>query len=251
MPPTALSAPSSLLPVTFALTCALWWCAARRCAARCRRIRSINKLIRVGRTEVVVVLRVDKEKGYIDLSKRRVSPEDIIRCEEKYNKSKAVHSIMRHGTAHRSPAHPLSCSPALLLCVRTAQRLWPRSHSFTVYHLLVSECTPCGRQSLRRAKCSWKSCTCNSDGICIRSSVTRTTRSNSLSGAASASSPISRPPLPYAPVSRLILLCCVVLCCVVLCCVVLCCVVLCCAFACGLRAPQHSGESARSVQNSR
>ena len=38
-----------------------------------RRIRSIQKLIRVGRNEVVVVLRVDKEKGYIDLSKRRVS----------------------------------------------------------------------------------------------------------------------------------------------------------------------------------
>jgi len=61
-----------------------------------RRIRSISKLIRVGRQEVVVVLRVDKEKGYIDLSKRRVSPEDIVKCEEKYNKSKAVHSIMRH-----------------------------------------------------------------------------------------------------------------------------------------------------------
>ncbi|KAF5026701.1 hypothetical protein F66182_1208 [Fusarium sp. NRRL 66182] len=61
-----------------------------------RRIRSIQKLIRVGRNEVVVVLRVDKEKGYIDLSKRRVSPEDIVRCEERYNKSKMVHSIMRH-----------------------------------------------------------------------------------------------------------------------------------------------------------
>lgn len=61
-----------------------------------RRIRSINKLIRVGRTEIVVVLRVDKDKGYIDLSKRRVSPEDIAKCEEKYNKSKAVHSIIRH-----------------------------------------------------------------------------------------------------------------------------------------------------------
>lgn len=61
-----------------------------------RRIRSINKIIRVGRLEVVVVLRVDKEKGYIDLSKRRVSEEDIAKCEEKYNKSKAVHSIMRH-----------------------------------------------------------------------------------------------------------------------------------------------------------
>ncbi|KAF2861667.1 eukaryotic translation initiation factor 2 subunit alpha [Piedraia hortae CBS 480.64] len=61
-----------------------------------RRIRSIQKLIRVGRNEVVVVLRVDREKGYIDLSKRRVSPEDIVRCEERYNKSKLVHSIMRH-----------------------------------------------------------------------------------------------------------------------------------------------------------
>jgi len=61
-----------------------------------RRIRSINKLIRVGRTEIVVVLRVDEEKGYIDLSKRRVSAEDIAKCEEKYQKSKAVHSILRH-----------------------------------------------------------------------------------------------------------------------------------------------------------
>ncbi|KAI9681591.1 MAG: hypothetical protein M1829_000788 [Trizodia sp. TS-e1964] len=61
-----------------------------------RRIRSIQKLIRVGRNEVVVVLRVDKEKGYIDLSKRRVSPEDVVRCEARYNNSKMVHSILRH-----------------------------------------------------------------------------------------------------------------------------------------------------------
>jgi len=61
-----------------------------------RRIRSISQLIRVGKDEVVVVLRVDKEKGYIDLSKRRVSVEDVAKCEEKFNKSKTVHSIMRH-----------------------------------------------------------------------------------------------------------------------------------------------------------
>src|SRR6201996_3023839 len=61
-----------------------------------RRIRSIQKLIRVGRNEVVVVLRVDKEKGYIDLSKRRVSPEDVLKAEDRFNKSKAVHSIIRH-----------------------------------------------------------------------------------------------------------------------------------------------------------
>jgi translation initiation factor 2 subunit 1 len=61
-----------------------------------RRIRSINKLIRVGRNEVVVVIRVDKEKGYIDLSKRRVSTEEIIKCEEKFAKGKTVNSILRH-----------------------------------------------------------------------------------------------------------------------------------------------------------
>ena len=53
-------------------------------------------LWQVGRQEPVMVLRVDKEKGYIDLSKRRVAAEDIAACEERYNKSKMVHSIMRH-----------------------------------------------------------------------------------------------------------------------------------------------------------
>jgi len=61
-----------------------------------RRIRSINKLIRVGRNEVVVVVRVDRDKGYIDLSKRRVSPEDVSKCEEKFVRGKTVSSILRH-----------------------------------------------------------------------------------------------------------------------------------------------------------
>ena len=61
-----------------------------------RRIRSVNKLIRVGRNEVVAVLRVDNEKGYIDLSKRRVSPEDVLKCEDKFNKSKAVREFFAY-----------------------------------------------------------------------------------------------------------------------------------------------------------
>lgn len=61
-----------------------------------RRIRSVQKLIKVGRQEPVMVLRVDKEKGYIDLSKRRVGQEDLAKCEERFAKSKLVHSIMRH-----------------------------------------------------------------------------------------------------------------------------------------------------------
>lgn len=39
---------------------------------------------------------INGQAGYIDLSKRRVSPEDIIKCEERFNKGKMVASIMRH-----------------------------------------------------------------------------------------------------------------------------------------------------------
>jgi translation initiation factor 2 subunit 1 len=66
-----------------------------------RRIRSIHKLIRVGRSEVVMVLRVDKDKGYIDLSKRRVSPDDVAACEDRFNKAKAVHGVLRHVAERR------------------------------------------------------------------------------------------------------------------------------------------------------
>ncbi|KAF8307154.1 hypothetical protein DL93DRAFT_2177800 [Clavulina sp. PMI_390] len=72
-----------------------------------RRIRSIQKLIRVGRNEVVITLRVDREKGYIDLSKRRVSPEDITKCEERFVKSKTVASIMRYVASKLSGSLPI------------------------------------------------------------------------------------------------------------------------------------------------
>jgi len=61
-----------------------------------RRYRSINKLVTVGKLETVMVMRVDEDKGYIDLSKRRVAKEDIAKCEERYNKAKLVNSIMRN-----------------------------------------------------------------------------------------------------------------------------------------------------------
>lgn len=73
-----------------------------------RRIRSVAKLLRVGRTEVCMILRVDKEKGYIDLSKRRVDPEDATAKEEQFAKAKAVHGIMRHvAQLHQIPVEEL------------------------------------------------------------------------------------------------------------------------------------------------
>jgi len=39
---------------------------------------------------------VDKEKGYIDLSKRRVYAKDLLLCEDRFAKGKAINSILRH-----------------------------------------------------------------------------------------------------------------------------------------------------------
>ena len=66
-----------------------------------RRIRSINKLVRVGRDECAVVVRVDREKGYIDLSKRRLSDDEKKRCENKFEKVKlqAVYRPTRNKNA--------------------------------------------------------------------------------------------------------------------------------------------------------
>ncbi|KAI3940785.1 hypothetical protein MKW98_030104 [Papaver atlanticum] len=60
------------------------------------RIRSVGSLMKVGKQEPVMVLRVDKDKGYVDLSKTRVDEYDIAICGERYSKSKLVHSILRH-----------------------------------------------------------------------------------------------------------------------------------------------------------
>lgn len=99
-----------------------------------RRIRSVSKLIKVGRIEPVMVLRVDKEKGYIDLSKRRVSPEDIQACENKYNKSKMVHSILRH-VAETTSSHKLDELYEILG--------WPLykayGHAYDAFQLMVTD----------------------------------------------------------------------------------------------------------------
>lgn len=59
-----------------------------------KRIKSLNNVARVGKIECVVVLRVDADKGYIDLSKTRVNNEDKEKCVQRYQKSKTVHGIM-------------------------------------------------------------------------------------------------------------------------------------------------------------
>jgi translation initiation factor 2 subunit 1 len=64
-----------------------------------KRVKNVRKLLRVGTQDYMQVISVDKEGGFIDLSKRTVNLEDIEDKKKKFDKAKIVHLIMRL-TAH-------------------------------------------------------------------------------------------------------------------------------------------------------
>jgi len=59
-----------------------------------RRVRSVLKFLKIGRREMMEVLRVDEEKMYIDLSKKSLLPDSVEEANKRYKKSKKVHEIM-------------------------------------------------------------------------------------------------------------------------------------------------------------
>ena len=60
-----------------------------------KRVNYINRLLSVGKDEVLRVLHVDPKKGFIDLSKKAVKAEEIDQCKSKFAKSKQVETIVR------------------------------------------------------------------------------------------------------------------------------------------------------------
>jgi len=60
-----------------------------------QRALSVTKATRVGTRDVCVVMRVDEDKGYVDLSKWRVTDEERASCDLSFKQSKAVQSIVR------------------------------------------------------------------------------------------------------------------------------------------------------------
>jgi len=65
-----------------------------------KRVNYINRLLSVGKEEVLRVLRVDSQKGFIDLSKKQVKTDEIDECKQKFGKSKAVEGIIKLLAVH-------------------------------------------------------------------------------------------------------------------------------------------------------
>ncbi|KAM0676457.1 Eukaryotic translation initiation factor 2 subunit 1 [Gurleya vavrai] len=59
-----------------------------------KKIKSIASLVKIGRSEAAMVLRVDTVKGYIDLSRKKVSVDDSKECGKKYMQNKMAHGVM-------------------------------------------------------------------------------------------------------------------------------------------------------------
>lgn len=57
-------------------------------------MRNVQRVRKIGKEEICVVIRADEEGGYIDLSKKRV-PSQYAAFEEKYQKGKQVQAMMR------------------------------------------------------------------------------------------------------------------------------------------------------------
>jgi translation initiation factor 2 subunit 1 len=60
-----------------------------------KRVKLINKFLKVGKIETMTVIRVDKEKRYIDLSKKKVQPGEATVTEKHFKKAKMVHNILK------------------------------------------------------------------------------------------------------------------------------------------------------------
>ena len=59
-----------------------------------KRVRSVQKHLKIGRREMMEVLRIDEAKMYIDLSKKSIMPDGRDEAEQRWHKSKKVHEIM-------------------------------------------------------------------------------------------------------------------------------------------------------------
>ena len=73
-----------------------------------KHIRSISKLMNVNKIIAAEVINVDASGRYVDLSKKTLDAVDIHYCENKYHKSKKIHSIVRRAATLLFPTKNVS-----------------------------------------------------------------------------------------------------------------------------------------------
>jgi len=60
-----------------------------------KRVKNVKKILKLGTQDCMQVISVDKEGGFIDLSKRTVQSIDVEVRKKEFDKAKIVHLIMR------------------------------------------------------------------------------------------------------------------------------------------------------------
>jgi translation initiation factor 2 subunit 1 len=102
------------------------------------RIRAMGKVIRVGKCEAAQVLRMDRDKGYIDLSKKNVTREEARVCEEHFIKSRDVCSIV----CHAAELCEIPKEDAMRMVAWPLYRLQPGTHAFDWLKAAVKDPRP-------------------------------------------------------------------------------------------------------------
>lgn len=92
-----------------------------------RRVRSIGKFIKVGKTEAAQVIRMDEVKGYIDLSKKQVTSAETKACEGRYRKGSDVRSIVCHVAEECN----LTPTDAMVMIAYPLYRREPGKHAYS------------------------------------------------------------------------------------------------------------------------
>jgi translation initiation factor 2 subunit 1 len=96
-----------------------------------KRVKLINKFLKVGKIETMTVIRVDKDKRYIDLSKKKVQLAEATSAEKYFKKAKMVHNILKQ------VATKLNCT-LLELYEQFGWDLYDKyGHSFDAFRMIM------------------------------------------------------------------------------------------------------------------
>lgn len=100
-----------------------------------KRVKLVNKYMKVGKQEPMMVIRVDREKRYIDLSKKKVLAADAEATEIYYKKAKMVHNILKQMAVKIGPDCTL-----LSLYEKFGWKLYDKyGHAFDAFRLIMSD----------------------------------------------------------------------------------------------------------------